>query len=115
MTVSANSALPLSDARPQTAAVSVVRPEWEPSWLCLNSGALPGNHRVLTRRSEDRLLIRIPASTPLRGFASGSEVTVMIESADGSVLRSRGLIEASARSDGDTDPGAGPMLELHLG
>lgn len=65
---------------------------WAPSWLCLNSGALPGNHRVLTRRAGNKLLVRIPDSTPLLGFASGAKATVTVESADGTIFHARGLV-----------------------
>lgn len=82
--------------------------DWAPSWLCLNSGALPGNHRVLTQRAGDRLLVRMPGSGPLLGFAGGASATVLVETADGSIVCAHGLISAP------DDAGADAVLDLNL-
>ncbi len=85
----------------QPAAENLGQADWTPSWLCLNSGALPGNHRVLTQRTGDRLLVRIPTNGPLMGFAGGAAATVLVEAADGSVVRAHGLITATTHAGTD--------------
>ncbi len=104
-TAAATEALPVADVSARVAELSIadglaILPSRAPGWLCLDRGALPGMHPVITLCDGDHLLVLVPDAAPLAGFVAGTAATVIVTVADGSRLRAAGEI--------------GPLDRVHL-